>query len=443
MHRAREKDTGRHVFRRHIGPPRALHGDLICWKCTAPCIAVGARLREGQPVQAHYRLEGRGHDASCPLDPDTVAARVARGSHGLAEVDTGGTVRLTLPRRFDDMLLPGPDHGTGPATEAEAEEDSVAPGRPLLPPAVATAAEIAQFLQLHDHEAEIAARFRVHPHQGRLIPWTDFCYGPLHESYTRLFSRLRTTPHLPHPVAVVGTVQRVSRDSNYSPFADLAVGVPSRAGQFHVTVRSDLADLMEPLAVGTDVLAVGGWEIYARGSTPALRLWVDSPWQLAFWHTAEDGTQTPPRCPARVTAAHESMERWRNPAPQPRPTSTPRAPAPTAQPPQAPELHRPAPEPHPPEPAHEPEPELHRPDPELHRPAPEHEPEPHHSPAEPPAPLDEAAPPRKPVALTPPSPPGPPEPRDPSAPPSARPEPGSTPPRRGIGQWLRRRRRPS
>ncbi|MET8685165.1 hypothetical protein ABZV77_13195 [Streptomyces sp. NPDC004732] len=372
MHRAREKDTDRHVFRRHIGPPHDFGGDLICWKCTAPFGPVRAHSPKGHPVQAQYRLLGAEHDETCPLNPDTTTAHIAHGSHGLADVDSSGVLRLDLPHRLDEVPSPGPDAEVG--SRDDVVRHPVTTVRPLLPPAVGTAAKIAQFLQLHDHDPEIASRFRVRTHDGRLIPWADFCYGPQHDSYARLFARLRATPVLTHPIAVVGTVESVSRDSNYSPFALLAVDVPSQAGQFHVTIRSGFASLMEPLTVGTHVLAVGGWEIFARGSTPALRLWADAHWQLAFWQEDEAGTATPPSCPAPVKSQEQALDRWRKPAPR---TARPEAP-------QAPPQPEP---PHPttalPDPAPEPVPKpAPTPVPDALAPPSDDEPQEQHSPAE-------------------------------------------------------------
>ncbi|MEU6820880.1 hypothetical protein ABZ921_09640 [Streptomyces atriruber] len=317
MHRAREKDTDRDVLRRHIGPPQDFGADLT--------------------------------------------AHLAHGSHVLADMDASGVLRLNLPHRLDEVPLPGPDADADIQIPDDVVRHPVTTDRPVLPPAVGTAAKIAQFLQLHDHDPEITSRIRVRPHDGRLIPWTDFCYGPQHDSYARLFSRLRTTPVLTHPIAVVGTVESVSRDSNYSPFAQLAVDVPSQAGRFQVTIRSGFASLMEPLTVGIHVLAVGGWEIFAPGSTPALRLWADAHWQLAFWQDDEAGTATPPSCPAPVKSQEQALDRWRKPTPRTNRPTAPRAQAPT-QPPEPP--HEPTAPPAPaPKPAPSPTPEAPEADP--------------------------------------------------------------------------------
>ncbi|MEU5900331.1 hypothetical protein [Streptomyces venezuelae] len=341
MHRAREKDSDRHVFRHDIGPPHAFSGDLICWKCSAPFGPVRAHTRMGKPVQAQYRLLGGDHDATCPLNPDTVTEHIARGSHGLADMDASGVLRLNLPRRLDEVP---------PIRETDAASDpgfdvvrhSVTTVRPLLPPAVGTAAKIAQFLQLHDHELEIISRFRVRPHDGRLIPWTDFCYGPLHDSYTQLFARLSATPTLAHPVAVLGTVEHVRQDSNGTPYLLIAANVPTGSGQFHVTIRSGFASLVTSLEAGTNILAVGGWEIFSGGYTPALRLWADEHWQLAFWQDEDDGPAGQPRCPAPVSAEQRALDKWRKPPSDrrrtPRATPPPRPPQPR---PETPRQHRP------------------------------------------------------------------------------------------------------
>ena len=148
MHRARVKETDRHVYRHHIGPPHQFSGDLICWKCTAPFVPVRAHTNKGAPVQAQFRLAPKTeHTSDCPLNPTLVSSHIAHGSHGLADVDDKGILRLNLPA--DITHVPPPAAGDE-VSDQDVVRHTITTVRPLLPPAVNSAAKIAQFLQLHD-----------------------------------------------------------------------------------------------------------------------------------------------------------------------------------------------------------------------------------------------------------------------------------------------------
>ncbi|MEV8062334.1 hypothetical protein AB0P37_39445 [Streptomyces antimycoticus] len=356
MHRARVESTGRHVFRHHIGPPRQFSGELICWKCTAPVVAVRAHTNKGAPVQAQYRLKGKTeHDADCPLNPTLVSHHIAHGSHGLAEVDEKGILRLNLPENISHVPTTVPDEDV---IAQDVVRHSVTTVRPLLPPAVNSAVKITQLLMAHDFERDLVKRFKVRPHGGGLIPWGRFCYGPTAESYAELFQRCRRGEVFTYPIAVLGTVQRVNHDRHGRPYIALALNVPAAGGAFHVAVRSEHPTLIEPLTPGTHVLAVSaGWEVFNGGHLPQLRMWAGEHWQLAYWTTDEDQT-TPPRCPPPVTAAqrgHAQAEaRRRRTARQSAPPATPPdaprppAPIPSDQPPAETNAAEPtSPEPHP------------------------------------------------------------------------------------------------
>ncbi|MFI1839769.1 hypothetical protein [Streptomyces olivaceoviridis] len=308
MHRARVEKTKRDVFRHHIGPPHQFSGDLICWKCTAAFVAVRAHTNKGAPVQAQYRLAPKTeHDSDCPLNPTVVTNHIAHGSHGLAEADDRGILRLNLPENISAVPTTGPDDDV---TGQDAVRHTVATVRPLLPPAVNSAAKIAQFLQMHDFDKDIVDRFKIRPHNGRAIPWGRFCYGPTTESYAELYERCRRAEVFTHPIAVFGTVRRVSHDRSGRPYIVLALNVPAGDGSFHVTIRSWHASLIEPLITGVHVLAVGaGWEIFPRGNVPQLRLWADEHWQLAHWTTTGDGQSTAPHCPPPLTAVQRARAR--------------------------------------------------------------------------------------------------------------------------------------
>ncbi len=68
--------------------------------------------------------------------------------------------------------------------------------------------------------------------------------------------------------------------------------------------------LIEPLTVGTHVLAVGSWGTFADGRVPQLRLFAQESWQIAYWHTDEDtGSATQPVSPPALTAHQRATER--------------------------------------------------------------------------------------------------------------------------------------
>ncbi|MFF3256801.1 hypothetical protein ACFYWP_38850 [Actinacidiphila glaucinigra] len=154
---------------------------------------------------------------------------------------------------------------------------------------------------LQAHGNDLADRFTVQPHGGQPIPWTRFCYGPGTEAYSALYRRLHRGESVTHPVAVTGTVQRVNEDRQGRPYVALALNVPAGKNVFfHVAVRSAHPSLMEPLTVGTSLLAIGEWQIFYGSTLPQLRLWADEHWQLAYWTTGDDEQQTTPRCPPPV-----------------------------------------------------------------------------------------------------------------------------------------------
>lgn len=356
MHRAREEKSGRHVFRHHIGPdgpPHQFSGSLVCWKCTAPFVAVKRHKNKGADVQAQFRLAPKTeHDGDCPLNPTLVTQHIAHGSHGLAHVDEQGILRLNLPENLTDVPIAPPDDE---AIGDDVVRHSVTTVRPLLPPAITSAAKIAMLLHLHDFEEKLVDRFKVRPHNGRPIPWSRFCYGPASASYAALYERCRKGEVFTHPIAVVGTVQRVSSDRQGRPYVTLALNVPAATDAFHVVVRSAHASLIDPLTTGTHVLAVGaGWEVFTRGHTPQLRMWAEEHWQLAYWTTSEDGQLTTPHCPPALPSAPpvrvQSPARDRLSAQKPTP---PGRPAPPRRTPVLP----PQPIPHPAPAAHEHDPD--------------------------------------------------------------------------------------
>ncbi|MEV5567873.1 hypothetical protein AB0L54_34220, partial [Streptomyces sp. NPDC052196] len=299
MHRAREKESGRDVFRRHIGlpgEPHQLAGELICWKCQARVGPVRKGTRLGTERPAHYRLwQHTKHDVGCPLDPTATIEHIAHGSHGLATVDEQGILRLNLPEKLTDIP---PLDLDGDAVPEDVVTNTTTTVNPLLPPAVNSAVQIARFLQLHDFDDDIVKRFKVQTHQGQLIGWPQFCYGPDHTAYATLYTRRRTHEVLGHPVAVFGTIVHIRQDKQERPYAVLAVNVPAGDEVFYVTLRSMYLPLIEPLSVGMHVLAVGAWDYFDGGFTPALRMFAEEHWQIAYWTTDETtGAVSDPACP--------------------------------------------------------------------------------------------------------------------------------------------------
>ncbi|WP_030888227.1 hypothetical protein [Streptomyces sp. NRRL S-1868] len=223
-----------------------------------------------------------------------------------------------------------------------------------------------------------------------------------------------------HPVAVHGTVQRIHHDRAGRPFVSLADHTDLDGREFEVVLRSMHPTLIEPLTVGTHVLAVGDWAIFPGGRVPQLRLFAEAAWQIAYWHTdQESGTATRPASPPAVTARQRTTERPARPAQRTsrstktgrRPTTPPRRPAPAPPPLQAPAPRAEARD-SPPPPAAPPDPERKTPTTESDE-----------------SPADASA---KQPAL-PPRPPHPPKPTSPPPLPASR-------RRKGLPAWLGRRK---
>jgi hypothetical protein len=423
MKNAREKRPngwGRLVSADEIGPvPETFKRPLACEFCDS---AVGP-VRGYKTVPNLFRLlKGTLHQPGCALNPTEFIRGIAHGSHGLAHVTDRGILRLELPERIDAMPpFPPPDDETGP--DAPVRKRDTTTVRPYLPPAITSAAKIARFLQMHGFDPDTVDRFRVKPHGQRPIAWSRFCYGPAHPSYAALYQRLRTGKTSPHPIALQGTVQRITRDKNGRPYATLAVNVPADDERFHILLRSNFDTLIRPIAAGTHVLAVGDWSIFDGGFTPQLRLFAEHHWQVAYW-TTDDGTgqltepSSPPPTTARQRVIVQTEARKRRIEKQP-----PAAPAsPTTPPPVLPEPPAPAESTSAPAAAspHE--------EPAVETRASRVDPPAQPSPAAEPMP---EAPPQPTAPALPPMPPAPPIPQQPAAPPGRG---------RGLRRWFGRRR---
>ncbi|MFI6658187.1 hypothetical protein ACIBL8_21990 [Streptomyces sp. NPDC050523] len=411
MDKAREKRTRRPVLAEEIGPaPEPFERPLIC----PICDSVVEPVRGYKTVPSLFRLaKGANHESGCLLNPTEVIESIARGSHGLAHVTDEGLLRLELPADIS-ALPPWPitqidDAGTGVVRTRETTTV-----RPYLPPAITSAAKIARFLQLHGFDPKVVDRFRVKPHGQRPIAWGRFCYSP--GTYADLYQRCARHETISYPIAVHGTVHSIAQDRNGQAYARLALNVATGDTRFHVLLRSAHDSLIEPLAAGTHVLAVGDWTVFDTPHVPQLRLFADEHWQIAYWETdLANGLPTEPICPAPVTARQRADAQARSRGRRPRPVPAPR-PAPAQ-----PASHVPSP---PPAPAAPPS--------KAPRPAETVRPEPERAdePAVPPPRPEPAVP----AARTepPPVPPRPPHPPPPAVPPPA----GPSPRRRGWRRWF-------
>ncbi|MFF4205772.1 hypothetical protein ACFYZ8_34555 [Streptomyces sp. NPDC001668] len=317
MFRARIKDSGREVFAAQIGDKPAWYTDkqpLICSKCNAGVHGKGTYVkRNGASYRAHFALNPRtSHEEACPFNPVEFIASIARGAKDLAHVEDG-VLKLTLPGDVED-LAPPPQQANPHLPPHAVTAQSIDTVAPLLPPLLNCAAKIAQFLQLNAFDDTVVKRFKVQPHGHKgTIPWGRFCYGPAAAAYGELVRRL--DPDGPgrapsHPVAVYGTVQRVHQDRKGRPFVFLADHTDLDGQEFEVVLRSMHPTLIEPLTVGTHVLAVGAWGTFPDGRVPQLRLFAEEAWQIAYWHTDEDtGSATQPVSPPAVTARQRATER--------------------------------------------------------------------------------------------------------------------------------------
>ncbi|MFL4909472.1 hypothetical protein ACJ6WF_41400 [Streptomyces sp. MMS24-I2-30] len=321
MRRARIKRTGHPVYADEIdGQPSWRGEDLVCWErgCDSAVRAIGGYTkRDGTPYSAHFRLSANGeHGDGCPLNPVAVITAIAQGSEGFATVDQG-VLRLTLPQDLSAPAVhdPGLD---GAPVDGDVVGRRITTVPPLLPPLINSAAKIVRFLIAHDFDAAIVNRFRVLPYGAtKPVLWEKFCYGPTYSSYSALYTLVRVGKR-PSPVAVYGTVQHVRRDRNGRPYAVIATADPTGVLRFEVVLRSAFPSLLAPLREGVHVLAVGAWDVWAEGRTPQLRLFAGEHWQIAYWTSDEaTGEVSEPACPAALTASQRATARpaGRPPAP--------------------------------------------------------------------------------------------------------------------------------
>ncbi|MFI8287358.1 hypothetical protein ACIF84_30470 [Streptomyces albidoflavus] len=324
LQQARDK-TGRLISARQIGQrPEPFERPLRCPYCEHEVTAQPEQpriSRKGKPFTraAHFALakekeEGRTaeHLPGCPLRTDHTVHAIARRSQGLAELRDGGLrLRLVLAATSDSKTPLQPPAGSPllppPADPASLRIRSV---EPVLPPAVTSAARIAQLLALYGDDPADVARITVkHPGLRDPVPWNDFCFGPAPDDLTRLYRQLAAGT-VRHPVAVHGQVTQI-RTTDKATSCRIATrvptGLPGPRGHAEVYLRADPhhRPLLEPLTEGAHVLALAApditWKLWKPASSrlgPQVVLWPAAHWQIAFWDVDDAGLPGPARSPS-------------------------------------------------------------------------------------------------------------------------------------------------
>ncbi|GLW04692.1 hypothetical protein Slala05_83220 [Streptomyces lavendulae subsp. lavendulae] len=305
---------------------------LICPFCMTPVVSVRTTVGRA-PRGALFRLAAdRLHEDVCPLNPDEVLKKIARGSHGVATM-VEGVLHLVLPGDLGQIGADPPVVDVDPAAPADPFGVDIATVRPLLPPVINSAVIIARFLHRHGYDADVVAQFKVSRRgEKTVMNWEEFCHGPSTGDLTRLREEIGDGGQSQHPVAAYARVTAIERDKQQRPVLRFADG----AG-FTVRVRSNHPSLLAPLSVGDFVLAVGTWKVWVptRGR-PELQMFAEEHWQLAHW-TYDDVTRRggPPHCPPPLSLAQCTLRQARTapaaPAPK-RPGTSPSARRPAGQP---------------------------------------------------------------------------------------------------------------
>ncbi|MFG2716203.1 OB-fold nucleic acid binding domain-containing protein [Streptomyces goshikiensis] len=292
---------------------------LVCLLCTTPVVSQRAPVGRARRNALFRLAAGRTHEDVCPLNPTEIQQKIARGSQGVAVI-SGDELHLLLPGDLTQIDIPtGVDDDSAGAGDHVGVD--IATVRPLLPPLINSAVVIARFLQKHDFDPAVVARFKVRrPGKNTAVAWSEFCHGPSPEDQARLYARLTTGPNPTHPVALYGRVTSVSNDSRHTLVLRLADG-----NGFTVRIRSDHPSLLAPLTVGDYVLAVGPWKVWTpdRGR-PELQMFAEEHWQLAHW-TYDDttGHSGPPACPPPLSLAQRTLRQVRTAAAAPKPAPGP------------------------------------------------------------------------------------------------------------------------
>ncbi|MFJ1662528.1 hypothetical protein [Streptomyces anthocyanicus] len=378
LQQARDKH-GRVISARQIGQkPELFTRPLRCPYCEHEVIAQPEQPRiskKGKPFTrgAHFALakekeKGRAaeHLSPCPLRTDHTVHAIARASQGLAELRSGGLqLRLVLAPTSDTKapLLPpaGSPILAPPADPVNLKIHSV---DPALPPAITSAARIAQLLALYGDDPENVEHFTVkHPGLRTPVPWTDFCFGPEPGHLTRLYQQLAAGT-IRHPVAVLGQVTQI-RTTDTTTSCRIATNIPTGLSgplahaEVYLRVGSDRRPLLEPLAEGARVLALAApdvafklWKPDREGLGHQVVLWPRAHWQIAHWNVDSAGIPTAPRSPSPLSEPVRPRTRRRSPSARPAAPARPSAPShrPTPAPPKT-APRPPAAVPGPPQPA--------------------------------------------------------------------------------------------
>ena len=319
--------NGRTVSAREIGlEPEPFTRPLHCPHCPHEVHTTRAYPKHSPKgraftVSAHFYLakEKDGtpaeHDPSCPLRASHSITTIARRSHGLAELRGGGLLlRLVLPKTTDPSApaapLPGAAVTPPPDNPLQHRIRSV---EPVLPPALTSAARIAQLLALYGHDPDTVECFTV-KHEGLRTPvaWSQFCFGPGPADLGRLYQVLRTAAAR-YPVAVHGQVIAQGVSSQGIHWRRIATAVPTGESNgrpdAEVYLRSEHPVLFAPLTVGTHVLALGApdapwgtWTPSKASLGPQMVLWPRAHWQIAYWSVDDTGLPSAPASPAPIPA---------------------------------------------------------------------------------------------------------------------------------------------
>ncbi|MFE3875406.1 hypothetical protein ACFXPX_13520 [Kitasatospora sp. NPDC059146] len=274
-------------------PPEAK--PLLCRYCEANVKLVPAYFKgEDGPnptrVGAHFALYPKQHHAAdCGYNPTEVVKAIARGSQGLAQAEDGARLRLVVPGDLGSSMVKTPQPADGEAA-AGTRSLTFTTTRPLIPPALNSAAKIVHFLQLHGFNDEAVEMFSVvYGDTTKPIPWHRFCYHP--DTAADLHQVLAGGWPPRHPVAFYGTVTRVDSKGGKA-YATLATGQrPHDGGQpFSVRLRTQHPVLLDQLRPGRHILAIGTWKLWPEANE--VRLWLEAHWQLAYWDT-DPGTGAP------------------------------------------------------------------------------------------------------------------------------------------------------
>jgi hypothetical protein len=280
--------------------PEPFERSLTCRYCDVgvKCVPTYFKAKDTPhpyEVRGHFViLPNQEHAPDCACNPLRILEEIARGSAGLASVDTDGKLRLVLPH---DLGATGPQPPVIEPSPAEPDDLTalrITTTGPVLPPALNSAVKIVQLLAANGFSNEAMGRFVIQ-HGTREVPWARFCYH--RPTVPTLYRTLASGRPVGHPIAVYGTVERCGVSKNGPPYAVLASRVPLGDGRtVDVLLYTNFRSLLGHLRRGVHVLAVDNWGLLS-GARPLIRVW-DDHWQIASWTTdPTTGEPSPARCP--------------------------------------------------------------------------------------------------------------------------------------------------